>query len=233
MKKCILVLGMHRSGTSAVSGVINILGAYSGSELLDAHITNPKGFFEDKKIIQLNDYILANNFNTSWFDEKSDGALVEKMPKINSGIYDELFKYILNITYRDNPIIAIKDPRMCLLLPCYQRALFELGYDIYCIRTIRDKNEIAESLIARKKIIPNVPEHYNKETFVKLSEKYNLCLDEHLKLFPHHLLIAYTDLINNTNYVISEIKQYLPFLNYDDDSLKKVCEFIEPSLKHH
>ncbi len=49
-KKCIVVLGMHRSGTSAMTGLLSKLGASPGSDLLPANPSNPKGFFENKKL---------------------------------------------------------------------------------------------------------------------------------------------------------------------------------------
>ena len=42
---CILILGMHRSGTSAIAGTLNNLDVYLGSNLMDPGKENPKGFF--------------------------------------------------------------------------------------------------------------------------------------------------------------------------------------------
>ena len=54
MKKLIVVLGMHRSGTSAVIKALSCMGVSLGDNFMPAGIDNPKGFFEDKAINQLN-----------------------------------------------------------------------------------------------------------------------------------------------------------------------------------
>ena len=45
--RLVLVLGMHRSGTSALARGLRVLGIALGDDLLPAHPCNPKGFFED------------------------------------------------------------------------------------------------------------------------------------------------------------------------------------------
>ena len=67
MQKCLVILGMHRSGTSAFSGLLNILGINLGSNYLNPSQDNPKGFFENFNISQLNEKILKS-LNSSWDD---------------------------------------------------------------------------------------------------------------------------------------------------------------------
>ena len=57
----LFVLGMHRSGTSAVTSLIEGMGAYTGpaSQGIGANDENPKGFFERRDVIDLNASILA------------------------------------------------------------------------------------------------------------------------------------------------------------------------------
>src|SRR5208282_5648526 len=45
-RRAILILGMHRSGTSAVAGVLSALGVAGPKTLIDPHDNNPRGFFE-------------------------------------------------------------------------------------------------------------------------------------------------------------------------------------------
>ena len=51
---CILILGMHRSGTSALTGVLSLLDVYLGSELMPASEDNKKGYFENKNLYRIN-----------------------------------------------------------------------------------------------------------------------------------------------------------------------------------
>jgi hypothetical protein len=44
-KIALIILSMHRSGTSALTGVLNLMGVSLGKELLQPQPDNPKGFF--------------------------------------------------------------------------------------------------------------------------------------------------------------------------------------------
>ena len=63
----IFILGMHRSGTSAVARLLNMMGAYFSPEgyELAAREENIKGFWERTDIMELNDAILSAS-NSSW-----------------------------------------------------------------------------------------------------------------------------------------------------------------------
>jgi len=55
----LVVLGMHRSGTSALTRLLNMMGAYFGSDDIStgSNTENPKGFWERRDIRQINEYI--------------------------------------------------------------------------------------------------------------------------------------------------------------------------------
>ena len=63
----ILVLGMHRSGTSAVAGMLGDLGCRLPSDLMEASPMNPKGFSESTSISMLDDELMER-LGSSWFD---------------------------------------------------------------------------------------------------------------------------------------------------------------------
>jgi hypothetical protein len=58
---------MHRSGTSAFTGILDLLGVHLGTKMLETQADNPKGFFENKYVVQANDCILET-INKSWED---------------------------------------------------------------------------------------------------------------------------------------------------------------------
>ncbi len=110
----ILVLGMHRSGTSMATRLINMMGAYFGPESSVGELTNdnPKGFWERPEIFKLNESLLAAR-DSSWKDLRhwtpQDAA---KLP--DKAIYN-IKKTILGMdAFRP---WVLKDPRLCLLLP--------------------------------------------------------------------------------------------------------------------
>ncbi|MDR2744920.1 MAG: hypothetical protein LBB66_06995, partial [Desulfovibrio sp.] len=51
--ECIMVLGMHRSGTSAVSLSLRVFGARHGDSLVGGLSSNPKGHWEDIDVLRL------------------------------------------------------------------------------------------------------------------------------------------------------------------------------------
>ena len=58
----LIVLGMHRSGTSAVTRLLNMAGAYFGPEgsATEANEENPKGFWERKDVRRVCDGLLKD-----------------------------------------------------------------------------------------------------------------------------------------------------------------------------
>ena len=56
----VLVLGMHRGGTSLATGLLQTLGAELGSPLIASNEGNPLGYFEHKAIVACHDRILAS-----------------------------------------------------------------------------------------------------------------------------------------------------------------------------
>ena len=61
----VILLGMHRSGTSAFAGTLKIAGYDLGKDLMPANEYNVKGYSENNKIVELNDKILGY-FNATW-----------------------------------------------------------------------------------------------------------------------------------------------------------------------
>lgn len=53
-KNCLIILGPGRSGTSALAGVLNLLGVFMGKQILKGDQYNRKGYYENEKIISLN-----------------------------------------------------------------------------------------------------------------------------------------------------------------------------------
>ena len=66
-RMCILVAGMHRSGTSAVTRMISLLGADLPQHVMPARHGNMAGHWEPERIADLHDEILASA-NTSLYD---------------------------------------------------------------------------------------------------------------------------------------------------------------------
>ena len=63
----VIVLGMHRSGTSALTGLLHRLGFCLGDRLLEASTANEKGYFESVDILLKNEVIFSL-LNSHWYE---------------------------------------------------------------------------------------------------------------------------------------------------------------------
>lgn len=142
MKTAFFILGMHRSGTSALGGTLNLLGLEFGSDLMRADEGNPKGYFENNFIYKLNEKILKESGST-WDDYRFDVSMIDKSKK---ELYKKEAKEIIESEFRYATNFAIKDPRICLLFPFWEEVCCELDIEVKVIIPYRNPVEVAASL---------------------------------------------------------------------------------------
>lgn len=142
----LLVLGMHRSGTSMVARALNLMGCYFGAEGTHTgmNIENPKGFWERVDLRRANDALLT----ASGFDWDRISALsLEDLPESAVTRYRETCARIFLELDAHRPWF-VKEPRLCLLLPLLRDLLERPA----AIIVSRDPDEVAMSLEARNRI---------------------------------------------------------------------------------
>lgn len=145
--KAILVLGMHRSGTSAVTRVLNLLGVDLGGELMaPAEGNNPLGFWEHQKVVDIHDALLTA-LGRSWSDIRAlpEGWLESEA----AGVACEQLVEVLAAEFSESPLWAVKDPRLCRLLPLWKMVLARLNVSMHALLVLRHPDEVAESLRTR------------------------------------------------------------------------------------
>ncbi|PHS36193.1 MAG: hypothetical protein COB07_12665 [Sulfurovum sp.] len=216
---CILILGMHRSGTSALAGVLSLLDIYLGSKLMPANESNEKGYFENNILYNINEKLLAK-IGSSWDDVffREDKLLgITEVKELKEQIEKE-FQY--------SDIFAIKDPRLAFLFPVYQKVLDEMGIDIKVIIPYRNPIEVANSLSKRN-------EFPHEKAMILWS--YHVLLAEKFSRDYKRVFIEFNELINNTKNSIRTISKELdiPLTSKYKKNKKLINEFLEPSLKHH
>jgi hypothetical protein len=145
-RQAILILGMDRSGTSMITHILHSLGAALPRKLIGPSHGNPSGHWEPWALVALNREILGR-LGRRWDDPR---PLPE--PWFRSR---EAQNYIKRITaeiersYPDAPLLAIKDPRLCRLLPLYLEALDGLDIAPLVILQVRPVAEVTQSLTNR------------------------------------------------------------------------------------
>ena len=139
----LIVLGMHRSGTSALAGVLGHLGAALPQDLMAPSDMNAKGFFESNRITGLNDRLLAQAGFT-WWDPRRFPATWFGTPEAEA-LLDEAVE-VLRADYGDARLFVMKDPRICRLLPFWIAALDRFGARVRIVHTHRAAWDVAASL---------------------------------------------------------------------------------------
>lgn len=142
----ILVLGAHRSGTSALTRTLSLLGADLPTNLLSAQPDNPTGFWESQDYVSLNDELLAK-LGLSW--DSPLPARWEIVDTTSLSQYRDRIQELLRRDFDASKLFALKDPRLCRLLPVWRPALEQFHVELKCILLVRHPLEVASSLIAR------------------------------------------------------------------------------------
>jgi hypothetical protein len=142
----VFVVGMHRSGTSATTRVINLLGIPTclPSDLIASRGGNERGHWESSSLVHFNDALLGRVGSAWWCpptQERLHCALASS-PDVNEA--RTLFR-----TLHPTQEWVWKDPRLCVLLPWWRKAITDPAV---AILVIRSPAEIARSLLARNRI---------------------------------------------------------------------------------
>ncbi|MFL1406147.1 glycosyltransferase [Marinobacter sp. M1N3S26] len=146
-KRVIVVLGMHRSGTSAITRGLQVLGADLGPELMPGiKGDNDKGFWEDLGCYRINERILEK-LDSAWdaVGTVSEQALTgEKLAEEYSDAVTLIRDRLAQVD-----AFAFKDPRTVNLLPFWQKVFAELDLDDRYLITLRNPRSVADSLAKR------------------------------------------------------------------------------------
>ena len=132
VSRALCVLGMMRTGTSAVAGLLDLLGAHFGPKdrLLEPNVANPSGFWEHKGVIAVNDELLAR-LGGSWHAPPAAGPGWHESPT-----FDDLRARAIELVAADlaaADVWAWKDPRTCLTLPFWDVVVASF-LPVICVR---------------------------------------------------------------------------------------------------
>ena len=151
----VIVVGMHRSGTSCLAGSLQQKGVFLG-DVFRWNPHNLKGNRENAEIMKLNDKVLEYN-NGTWDSPPSD-------LKWNTELSDERDLIIYNFLQSKKPVFGFKDPRTTFTLPFWEERLS----NIFLVGSFRDPVSVAKSL--------------GKRNNMKTSEAFELWIKYNSKL---------------------------------------------------
>jgi hypothetical protein len=146
---------MHRSGTSALAGLLSNLGFNLPNDPMPPREDNPAGFHESLAIVRLNNDILES-LGSAW-DQVGPWYAPGKTPRASAAILTEWLRrrwgsravQAIEQAYPRSSPIVLKDPRISLLLPLWQAAVEATGRKPAYVIALRNPLAVAASLQAR------------------------------------------------------------------------------------
>ena len=214
----LIVLGMHRSGTSAITGALRLCGAWVGEEeeLTAANSENPRGFWERRDIRNICDRLLHASGADWWKIRSFDPNAIP-----DDVLTEERTKFATIISRLDaHGTWALKEPRLCFLLP----VLHDLITNPVCIHIFRNPLEVARSLQTRN--------GFGIAAGLALWEAYNrraLATSENLP----RVLVSYEALMLRPKETIDKLLDCLAEMATTDlvtPSEDRLRQFIDPTL---
>lgn len=139
----IVVFGMHRSGTSAMTRLINMMGAWFGGEGASVGFNeyNAKGFWERRDVMSINMQLLGAR-DCNWFEVTRWPAY--DPPALDPRLVQAMKALVLELDAH-RPWV-MKDPRLCITFPDWREHL-EVPVAVIAAR---DPLEVARSLEQRE-----------------------------------------------------------------------------------
>ena len=216
----IIVLGMHRSGTSAIARLLNLMGAYFGGEKIStgASAENEKGFWERLDVRALNDSML-HNANCDW--DRITELDLDAIPEDFVNAYHRSARDIVLNLDAHRPWF-IKEPRLSILLPLWRPAL-ELPF---CVHVFRHPLEVAHSLKARNGIPIKVG--------LALWEAYNTKAIESSSDLPR-FFVSYSALLSSPEAVVNQLRETMSSARgyeFRSPSIAELAGSLDSSLRH-
>ena len=142
-RRAIVVLGSYRSGTSALTRILNFCGAALPGKLMAANARNARGFFESEPIYKLHEELLSD-LGSSWKDLSPLSH--DWMQTASAGRYIGKMAELVIQEFGEAPLFIVKDPRICRIVPFWVEVLDSIEVEPVFVLPIRNPLEVAASL---------------------------------------------------------------------------------------
>ena len=225
----ILVLGMHRSGTSLCSHVLSMLGVDMTDKILGPGATspvpdNPRGHWERWEIVEFHDRILGF-FKRGYFTPFHDFPLPVAWwadPRV-AETRREMIDFLDG--RMGKACFGFKDPRTARLMPVWHQILKELNLAPKIVLCLRNPAQVARSLHAREALDPDIGEYrwftYMVD-FFRYTNRFAICTVEYERWFddPSVNLTKFRNFLN------------LDWSHSDSDLDLAISDIVDHRLRH-
>jgi hypothetical protein len=221
----VLVLGMHRSGTSALAGLLVQAGLDGPIDLMPATPANPRGYWESLGAMKLNDQLLqhlGSHWSRCWaLAQHHWESASSALQGWRSGLL-----HLLSTAYPHGGRAVLKDPRLCVLLPALQPWLESTLISTAAFLPIRHPAEAAASL----RLAEGIP----RSQALLLWLGHVLSAERHSRPL-HRLIVDYNELLADPDAVLTRSARILELasgepLPPDAWRMGSASSFIDPQL---
>ena len=222
-RTCVIVAGMHRSGTSALSRVLNFVGCDLPSNIMGISSTNETGHWESEVIMNLNDQLLESA-GSYWDDctPCTPGWFISPRADEFRDRCGEAFKS----EFGQSKLSVFKDPRICRLLPFWLDIIENQAIQTLIILPIRNPIAVAQSLAKRDLSDPL----YNHHLWLR-----HVLEAEKGSRGKSRFFCGYDDLLESWSSVISKSERVLNFKwpRLSPKSSEEIDQYIVTRHRHH
>jgi hypothetical protein len=220
-RRLLLLLGMHRSGTSALAGLLQSQGFLAPHDVPLADGNNPSGYWEPQRIVACH-MALMEQLRTSWDDPLliEQGFSGERLPAAMDQLEQALEQAFPPADQPGADAVAlVKDPRQCRLQPVWNALLQAHQIDAAAVLIVREPLAVVRSLQRRDQL------PVNRSLLLWL--QYTLEAERHTRHLPR-LLLTYQQLLRDPLGVLARCRQFWPQKSWQSGD-----QFgIDPSLDH-
>mgnify|MGYP005853061719 CR=1 FL=1 len=225
----VIVLGVHRSGTSLLTAGLQAIGCDLGDMGDVPSNENPRGFFEHASFRRFNDRLLAD-LGASW---DNWGFVAEGFALGGPGFAARRTAAIalLKSSFGGRALFALKEPRISFLAPFWEAVFHEAALPIARILIVRDPVEVAASQTRRARAnrdfhrILREPEGMHALWCVITWGVLHAIRDDGT------LVVAHRDLYERPRDLLHEIAGFLQ-LKADTAAIDRFAsEFVDPALR--
>jgi hypothetical protein len=223
IRNAFLVLGMHRSGTSAFAGTLARLGLSLPAELMAPDPANANGYFESWELAGLHNAMLRAA--ASGWDDWSPIS-DEWFGRAAATNYARPITVFLEREFADATNFVIKDPRICRVVPVWRDALTRFGAKLRVVLPLRHPAAVAQSLMTRNGFLPS-------ESYL-LWLRHTLDAERATRDLPR-AFVAFDELLDDWRSAVTAIAARLAITwpRSLADAAPEIEVFLEPRLRHH
>ena len=217
------VLGMHRSGTSALTRIINILGVQAPKTLMPPTQFNKTGYWESPEIMKVNDKIL-DALDRKWYDPKP--LNLNQLSQAQVDYFSRSINRTIDSEFSKESDIVIKDPRITRLFPLWANCLEKRNIRPICVLALRNPLDVAKSLTKR--------DGFSRNIGLELWKSYMFEIELHTRHYQRGI-VQYEHIMQDCLAEIKRLGKYLQAIERLDVSkyIMEINDHLDTELQNH